>query len=320
MHVNRGLVFWGVALVTAGVVALAVQQKYLDRDALAGAWRLWPIILIALGISIVLARTPFAVLGTIAAAVVLGVAGGALITVGPGFASCGGADPTSLTTREGTFNGSTASVDLRFNCGTLEVGLADGDGWSLRAGQRGGEDARIEAAGNSLSVRSADQNFVGGGGKQRWNVALGSELTYSLSIDVNAADTLLNLAGGTFSKLSLDPNAGSIALALAGASVEDLRLSLNAGSASVTVDADSAVTGQLSANAGSMELCTAPETALRIAIGDNITFSHNLDESELNQSGDTWVTEGFGDAPRKVDLRVGGNAASFTLNPEDGCS
>ena len=319
MHMNRGLVFWGVALVTAGVVALAVQQGYLDRDALAGAWRLWPVILIALGVSIVLSRTPFAVLGTIATALVLGVAGGALVTVGPGIASCGGPEPTDMTTRAGTFSIGAASVDLHFNCGTLTVGMTDGDGWSVAAGQRGGEDARVEATGSSLTVKSADRSFVGGG-EQRWEVTLGSKLTYSLSIDVNAADAELELAGGTFSALSLDPNAGSMALDLAGASVDELGLSLNAGSASVSVDTESAVAGRLGLNAGSIELCAAPGTALRLVVQDNITFSHNLDDSGLIRSGKTWATDGFDAASRTVDLQLEGNAASFTLNPEDGCT
>ena len=33
MHANRGLVFWGVALVTAGAVALAIQSNLIAADA-----------------------------------------------------------------------------------------------------------------------------------------------------------------------------------------------------------------------------------------------------------------------------------------------
>lgn len=320
MHMNRGLVFWGLALVTAGIVALGVQQGYVDRDALAGAWRLWPLILIALGLSLVLARTPVALLGTIAAALVLGVAGGALISVGPGAVACGGDEPTSLTTQDGAFTTAAAEVDLDFNCGTLEVGLADGSGWSVAAGQRGGREARIDTTDRSLRVRSPEGSFALTDGRQRWEVTLGSALTYELSVDVNAATTVLDLAGAHLASLQVDPNAGSVVLDLGGASVDELGLSLNAGSASISVDSDSAVAGQLDVNAGGVELCTAPRMALRIVVQGNLTFSHNLEESDLIRTGDTWSTERFEDARRQVDLRLEGNAASFTLNPEGGCA
>ena len=32
MNYNRGLLFWGLALITGGAVALAAQQGYIDRD------------------------------------------------------------------------------------------------------------------------------------------------------------------------------------------------------------------------------------------------------------------------------------------------
>ena len=45
MTYHRGLLFWGLALITGGAVALAAQQGYIDQDLLAGAWRLWPLVL-----------------------------------------------------------------------------------------------------------------------------------------------------------------------------------------------------------------------------------------------------------------------------------
>jgi hypothetical protein len=316
MHINRGLVFWGVALVTAGVVALAVQQRYIDPEALAGAWRLWPVVLIAIGLSIVLSRTPFAVFGTIAAALVVGAAGGAIISVGPGFASCGGPEPTSLATREGAFTADGASVDLDFNCGSLEVGIADGNGWRVASGQSDGDEARIEATDTSLAVSTPDRGFMGG--EQRWVIGLGSDLTYAMSIDVNAATTLLNLAGGSFSELSVDPNAGTLTFDLRGTSVTSLSLDMNAGSASFQVDDGTDLEGSVGMNAGSIEFCADPNTALRFTVQENLTFSQDLDESDLVRTGDTWTSANF-DADRRIDLRLEGNAASFSFNPEGGC-
>jgi hypothetical protein len=42
MRLDRGLLFWGLALITTGAVALAVEFRYVDRDVVSGAWRLWP--------------------------------------------------------------------------------------------------------------------------------------------------------------------------------------------------------------------------------------------------------------------------------------
>ena len=67
MHINRGLLFWGLALVTAGVVALASAQGWIDIPIMADLWSFWPVILIVIGLAIVLSRTPFAVIGVVVA-------------------------------------------------------------------------------------------------------------------------------------------------------------------------------------------------------------------------------------------------------------
>jgi hypothetical protein len=73
-------------------------------------------------------------------------------------------------------------------------------------------------------------------------------------------------------------------------------------------------------NAGSVELCTDPDAGLRITVDANVTFSHNLDESGLQQAGDVYTSASFASATRRIDLELEGNAASFTLNPEEGCA
>ncbi len=319
MTLNRGLLFWGLALITAGAVALAAQQGYLDKDALRDLWRLWPVILIVIGVSVVVSSTPFAVIGTVAAALVVGTAGGALIAVGPTMSlACGGGDPTSLSTRSGDFGGS-AGVALDFNCGTLSVAMTDESAWTVASGQRGGDPARITASGDRLEVRSPDSGRWWDGGRQRWEVSLPIDSVYALSASPNAADTTIDLGGGHFTSISLSPNAGSLTLDLTDADVDRLDLSLNAGSASVTIGTAMESRGSLSVNAGSIEVCTLDGVAVEFTVDSNITFSHNLDDSGLTRVGDTWSTSGYAGAAQQIQLEISGNAGSFTLNPEGGC-
>src|SRR5215208_7806262 len=128
MHINRGLLFWGLALITAGLVALAAMQRIVDKSALADAWRLWPVVLIAIGLAIVLSRTPFAAVGTVIAALVFGIAGGAVIAVGPGVVSCGG-ESVPPNTFDGNFELPRANVQLEVSCGSLDIAMADGTSW-----------------------------------------------------------------------------------------------------------------------------------------------------------------------------------------------
>lgn len=319
MTYNRGLLFWGLALITGGAVALAAQQGYVDRDSLAGAWRLWPLVLVAIGLSIMLSRTPFAIVGTIIAALAVGSAGGALIAVGPGVAACGGSNPSNLSTEQGQF-GRVSEVSLDFNCGTLEVATTDADEWSVASGRQGGGPARITADSGRLHVESSEGDGWWNAGRQHWIVGLPSGTSYQLVITPNAADASIDLGGGSFTSVSLQPNAGSVRLDLTDAQIGDLDLSLNAGSAVILIGSGSSIDASLSVNAGSIEVCTADGVALSVTTDANITFSHNLDESGLQHIGDTWSTAGYADASDRVQVDLDGNAGSFTLNPEGGCA
>jgi len=322
MSYHRGLVFCGVALITGGAVALAAQQGYIDRDWLAGAWRLWPLILVAIGVSILASRTRFAIVGTIVAALVVGSAGGALLGVGPGAAACGGSELDQFSTEQGSFR-DAAQVTLDFSCGTLVVDTFDGSQWGVATGQ-GGDPARITADPESLNVESSPDGSWWSGGRQHWLVDLPPATTYQqLEVLANAADTNIGLGGGRFTSVSLNPNAGSLTLDLANARIDNLNLSLNAGSASITVADGADVTGSVSANAGSIELCTEGALAIMLTVDSSVAFSHNLDGSGLGRDGNTWSLVPSYPASTVVsyvNLHIKGNAASFTLNPEGGCS
>ncbi|HET7645281.1 MAG TPA: DUF4097 family beta strand repeat-containing protein, partial [Candidatus Limnocylindria bacterium] len=154
--------------------------------------------------------------------------------------------------------------------------------------------------------------------RQEWDLTLPGDQDLDLEIDANAASSRLDLEGGSLSRLSLDANAGDVRLTLDGATIDRADVSANAGSLSVTVDADTSFDGSFGMNAGSLKLCAAEGTNIEITVSDtNITFSHNLDDSGLSRSGDTWRS---GAGTPDVRVSVEGNAASFTYNPDGGCS
>ena len=313
MRINSGLLFWGAALLTAGAVALVVQADLISRDAFADAWRLWPLILIAIGVGLLLSRTPLAAVGALVGGAVLGIIGGALLSGGPSFAACYG-DPLELHEAEGAIEADVTEVEIDFDCGDLEVTTEDGSDWALAAR---GDEPRIEDETGRLEISTRDAGPFGvARSRNEWQLTLPSGRMLDVSISVNAGNAELTLPEVITTELALDVNAGDATLDLTGARANELDVGVNAGSATLIVGRGSTVTGTLEANAGSLKLCAHEGTGLAITVEDSVAFSHNLQGSGLTRSSNTWRSES---GTSLVALRVEGNAASFTFDPDEGC-
>ena len=318
MQINRSLVFWGIALITAGVVALAIQAPLIPADTARQAWRLWPLLLVAIGVAVIASRTPFGAVATLLAGLVAGGLAGTLVAGLPDGLSLGcGGEPTESVTAEGSF-ATDGDVELDFSCGELVVSTEAGTAWSVVARHGSDEEPQISSDAESLRMSAEGGGLIGfTDSRQAWDVVLPTDATLTLTVDSNAASSRLNLANADLSTLGIDANAGEVLLGLAGAEVREVAIDANAGSISIEADASTRLAGSVEMNAGSLGLCAPNEAAIAITIeGENVTFSHNLDEAGLTRQGDTW-SSGTGEADIRLD--VNGNAASFTLNPEGEC-
>jgi hypothetical protein len=321
MHVDRRFLNWGVFLVLAGAVPLAVRSGYLTSDQVASWWTFWPLILVGLGVGLVLSRTPLEFLGGLVVAGTFGLMAGGLIS-GGGFsgAVCTGQPSTTpLEQREGSFSGE-ANVTVKVDCGSLKIATAPGDGWAFE-GTGDDRGPPITADGSSLSIGRDDRGapFGLGDGRDTWRVVLPEDIPWALDVEVNAGSATVAPGAATLRDVVVGFNASSVALDLgAVTAIDELDVEGNAGSASITLPSVS-LTGSLQANAGSIEICAPPGAALRFRGSDDFAESNDFGQKGLVQNGSTWESPGYDAGPIKIDLQAQANAGSFTLNPEDGC-
>lgn len=317
MRIRPGLLFWGLFFLLLGGIPLLVRAGALDADALADAWRLWPLLLVALGVALILGRTSFGLLGTALAAVVLGIAAGGALASGTNFignvGGCGafGSGTDQRFEKQGTFAG-PASARFDLDCGSMDLSTATGSDWRIQADYQGASPT-FEESDDSIGLRAP-----GGFGtrRQEWTIDLPADQTREIGIESNASSVTARLGNADLTSFTLDLNAGDARIDSSGGHLGDIDISANAARVRLRLDADA--TGSLSTNAGSIELCVPSDATLRFRVEEQLTFAHDLDDRDLARSGDIWTREGAVGAP-VIDLSIQGNAANFSLDPAGGC-
>jgi hypothetical protein len=327
MSIDRRLANLGIFLLILGAIPLAVSQGWIALETISRAWELWPLILIGIGIGLILRRTPLHFVGGLLVAATFGTMFGALLAGGLnlGALGCGTAaaatDPAILD-EHGTFETGTATVELNATCASLAVGPAPGAAWAVTVNGPAGGRPALEQAADRLGVRSPNRNVTipfDIGRRARWTVTLGTDVTYSLDVNLNAGEATVDLAGLRISTLAAQGNAiGNSRLLLHDATVGRLQVQVNAGDLRIALPAGSDLNGQVQANAASVSLCADPGTGLRLRSTSTLT-GDNFAAAGLVRSGTTWESPGIGSATHVVDLALEGAAASFTLNPSEGC-
>ncbi len=325
MRVDRGLLGWGVVLILAGGIPLAVQAGVVDRSVAVQAWRLWPLIFVGAGIGLLLRGSRLAFAGGIVVAITVGLIGGGLLAGGGvdiGSVACGGGSAGGQTIdRRGTFDG-PATVDLEFRCGDLAVSSAAGSAWTAQIASDRDRVPDIASSARSLAIDGGGRGefFLPGfgSGPERWDVALPRASEITLRLTMNAGRGTLDLREGRLASVDMTANAGSVRVDLTGATVQRIDLTLNAGEVKIALPASS-LEGSWTVNAGSVHFCVPPEAALRIRTNDNITASFDYARAGLIRDGSTWTSANFAGGAQRIELSTTANAGSFSLNPPEGC-
>ena len=325
MRMHRGFLGWGIFLILAGSIPLAVRAGYLSDDQLRNVGGLWPLILVGIGVGLILSRTRYGFLGGFIVAATFGVIVGGLLAGGVAGIDIGcgpGTGTTAFASRQGSLTGSSASVDVDLSCGDLTVAVAPGTNWQIEGQDRDGGGPNLDADNDSLRVSTRDNRggiFGPFGDRQTWRITLPDGPQLDTQLTLNAGSSTVSLAGAKLGGFETTVNAGSATVDLGSVGqIRDVRIQLNAGSIGVTLPSLS-MTGSIEVNVGSVKVCTAPGVGLRIQTSESIVSSYDFEGHGLVKSGSTWQTPGFDSAAVKIDLHAQANAGSISLDPAGGC-
>lgn len=317
MRVHRGRLNWGVFLVVLGAMPLAYNQGVVSSSTLGEAWRLWPLVLVGLGLGLVLSRTPASFVGGIVVAVFLGLVIGSLFAVGPRLGCGDGGSGAGTVPRSGTFDGS-ASVELTLQCGTTSVTTSPDASWHVAASNTDGSQAQVNSNSGWLSVGPDQSGWWPDRNEENWQVSLPAQTPISLSASIDAGDAHFSLPGAKLKTATFSINAGSAHIDLTGGSLESLSVSTNAGSTSLTLDGQSDLTGSVSTNLGELRLCAPAGLGLELRSSDSLA-GNNFGSAGLVHVGDSWQTAGYDTSVHKADLTASTSLGSLVINPAGGC-
>jgi hypothetical protein len=320
MRIDRRRVGFGLFLVTAGVVMVAVREGPIPEETARRAWNLWPLLLIGFGLSMILAGRPGSSLGGLIVAVTFGaMVGGVAATGSIGICSNDHGAGTTSTPDAGGDLGPAAHVTIEQACGDLDVTTMPGSTWVAGVASGGGSPPTIRATNSDLRITSPSSGMLETGGSGGWRIVLPQSPSIDLEVTVSAGDARLELGGANLASLSVVRNAGSARIDLREvAAIGPLSVTVNAGSSTIWLPKRS-LTGHLSANAGSIALCLPTGIGLRVATGESVAASNDFETHGLTRSGNTWETAGYAAAAVRIDLTAEANAASLSLDSASAC-
>jgi hypothetical protein len=319
MTVSRGRLNWGVFFIVLGAVPLAAHMGAISSSTVADAWRLWPLVIVGIGVGFVLSRTPAYFVGGMIVAATLGLVFGGLLTVGPNVGWCvNGNGPGRSITRAGTFDGA-ATVEINLQCGSADVVSSSDAQWHVTAFNSASNDARIDSSDRDLTVSSSNRTNWFNQGRDDWQVALPQGQEIDLRASLNMGDSTFQLGGVNLTSASFTANLGSLHVNLTGSQIDRLSVSTNLGSASVILDGGSDVTGDFRTSLGSLEICVPAELGVQVTSHDSLSSTDFGSLQMKDVGGGVWQTRNYEEATHKANFTVETSLGSLGLNGSGGC-
>jgi hypothetical protein len=307
-----------VILIAGGLLLLLNNLGMLPAGAASSVWRLWPVVLLLIGVEIIVHRLPF--WPNWASIIVVLLAVGALVGIVSDVPATYGY-PWSLyqQSNSGIVAGPTNSGDIS---APLEGARQASVTLTLSAG-----DLQLDGA-NNERANAIEGTYIVGTSRPApiKTVRLESgRLDYALKTNSSGDGTSFPLAGNAISEswnlhlsrdlpteLKLTMNASQGKLDLSGVRITNLDTKVNASSVALVMPAEGSVQSSIKVSAGSAEVTIPSQVAARIYVHSSLS-GVQIDETRFPKNGDYYQSPGFDSATNRANITLDVSVGSVAI-------
>jgi hypothetical protein len=314
MRIDRAFLWWGLFFIALGAVPLAVDLGWVSADAVHDLWRLWPLILVGIGVGLLLRRSQLALIGTVLTSLTFGLAlGGVAAGTGVGgmpiFFGCGSGTEAGGPT-SGSLSGS-ATVNVDWACGGLTVRDQGGTAWQLTTSGSATETA-VTASESSLAVNSAGSFRITALGDRGLTLVVPTDPTLDLHVNQGFGDGTVTLSGAHLAGLQAKIGFGAGNVSAGGATLNgtlDLRFEFGSGHVFLPLGA---YHGTISSSFGSLNVCVPASLGVRVEASSS--FGSADFGPDFVQVGGAWQTSDYTSATNRADLTISSSFGSLNMS------
>lgn len=284
---RHGGVAGPLILIAIGAAFLLSNMGILSWTAW-GLLRLWPLILVAIGIDLLIGRR------SVWGAVVAGIVIAALLGGGLWLASTGYQAPLGAATKsiqEPLQDATSARIVLRPAVGSLDLTALGGSAGDLVTGELRGQQVGDVRSQSSLS-----------GGTMTFEMATTGTAVFVPTVGIDPVWDL-RLSPRLPLSLSVEQGVGEMSLDLRSLQVTDLKVNLGVGQITVLLPASGKYTARIDGAIGDTTVVLPSGLEARITM--NAALAGRSVPPGLSQQGNQYVSEGFSTASDRVDLIIG---------------
>lgn len=296
---RRGGFVWPLILISAGVIFLLNNMGLLSWNVWDGLWRMWPVLLIAIGLDILFGRRS-GIGSLIALVLIVAVIGGAVWFAATQVPFLTGQTLTTNQIAQQLGDATSADVQINFSVGSLRIGALRDSGNLIEGtiGAGPGEtitsDYHVDGSVARYQLKSQGAPFVPFGPRrydQSWRLDLSSSVPMALRVSTGVGEASLDLSG---------------------LKVTDLNVSSGVGQTQIQLPAQGQLRARVSGGIGQV-IVTIPEGMAARIHGSAGLGGLTVSSRFLSQGGGQYVSANYATAQDRIDLDVSGGIGQVVV-------